>query len=140
MRQAIQTFLRNNRGNVAVEFALIAPVFVIMLIGVVDVGKLAMERSDMLAAARSGGQYFMAGGTDTTRAETIIKASWTGRPEDGSVSVTRVCTCAGALAACDQVCASGDVPISHARINLEAYVDGIFISQKFTSSDDVRLR
>lgn len=138
--KALVQLIRANQGNVAVEFALIAPVFVIMILGLADFGKLALERSDMLAAARSGGQYFMTGGTDTARAETIINASWTGKPENGTVSVTRVCTCSRAAWSCNTVCTTGDIPVSHAHIDLSATVDGIFMTQQFTSSEEVRLR
>lgn len=140
MLGGLHNLLRSQRGNVAIEFAFIAPLFVVMILGVVDIGKLALERSDMLAAARSGSQYFMAGGTDTSRAETIINSSWTGKPADGVVSVTRVCRCAGVVSACDAVCASGDIPVSVAAIDLSANIDGVFISRTFSSSDEVRLR
>lgn len=137
---ALARFLVSRRANVAIEFALIAPVLAAMLIGLVDFGRMGFERSDMLAAARSGSAYFMAGGTDTERAKTIISSSWTNMPANAVVQVTRVCECAGAAAQCNVLCTDGTVPVSYAVIDLSATLDGVFIDHSSSAADTVRIR
>ena len=107
----LKSFAASKRGNVAIEFALITPVLIALLIGAVDYGRVTFERSDMFAATRSGTQYFMAGGADNTRAATIISSSWTGKPANASVIVRRECECAGGAAAqCSAPCPERAMP------------------------------
>ncbi|TGY89032.1 pilus assembly protein [Marinicauda algicola] len=138
--KTVLAFLAERRANAAIEFALIAPVLAAMLIGLVDFGRMTFERSDMLAAARSGSQYFMAGGTDTARAQTIIESAWTHMPASAVVNVHRLCECAGAAAQCYQPCADGSVPVSYAVIELSAELDGVFVDYSNAASDKVRIR
>lgn len=136
----LRVFLRSRKGNVAIEFALIAPILVALLIGVIDYGRFTFERSDMLAAGRSGAQYFMAGGTDPVRAQTIIQTSWSHMPTNGVVDVQRVCECQSVAAQCNQPCSDGTVPLSYAVINLGGTIDGIFLDLSARSEERVRVR
>ena len=132
---------RIDRGNVAIEFALVSPVIIALLIGAADFGRTTFERSDMFAATRSGTQYFMAGGTDNERAQTIIASSWTNKPADALISVRRECECAGAGGAqCNAPCADGTVPTAFAVVELNATLDGVFKDYKIAASDRVRVR
>ena len=45
---------RSRRGAAAVEFALVAPLFVIILLGMATVGRVAKVQNDMIIAAREG--------------------------------------------------------------------------------------
>lgn len=138
--RTLARFLASRRANVAIEFALIAPVLAAMLIGLVDFGRIGFVRSDMFAAARSGSQYFMAGGTDTARAHTIIQSAWTNMPANAVIDVRRVCECAGAAGQCNVLCTDGTVPVSYAVIELSAELDGIFVDHSNAASDTVRIR
>ncbi len=52
-----QRLCRHDGGNMMIEFALALPVLSIMLIGMLDLGRFALDKSSMLQAARSGAQY-----------------------------------------------------------------------------------
>lgn len=47
------------KGTSAVEFALIAPVFIVIIAGMVDVGGLLLSRSDVSAAVTAGSNFLL---------------------------------------------------------------------------------
>ena len=136
----IARFRKDGSGATAVEFALIAPVLAALMVAAADLAHIAFERSDMLGAARSGSQYFMAGGTDLERARTIVERSWSAMPENARVLVTRTCECGGVTASCNLLCPDQSVPISYANIEMQAEMDGVFIDFYNVASDKVRVR
>lgn len=140
MLARILAFLRDRHGGPAVEFALVAPLLAGLMVAAADVAHIAFERSDMLGAARSGSQYFMAGGTDVDRARTIIEQSWESMPDNARVAVSRVCECSGVSASCNLLCPDTTVPIAFAVIEIEADIDGVFVDFYNRASDQVRVR
>jgi len=55
------------RGQALVEFALVLPIFLIMLMAVVDIGRAIWAQNSVAAAAREGARYAIVhGGSDTT--------------------------------------------------------------------------
>jgi Flp pilus assembly protein TadG len=53
------------RGQSLVEFALVLPLFLVMLMGVVDVGRAIWAQNSLASAAREGARYAIVhGGTD----------------------------------------------------------------------------
>jgi len=135
-----RAFTQCRRGAAAVEFSLMLPVLAIMLIGVVDVGIIAYERTDMSQAIRAGAQYFMAGGSDFDRAAQVVRNSWSEAPSDAIVSVDRFCQCAEVPNACNQNCPDGSVPAAYARITASAQVEGIFREYGAYRTDVIRVR
>ncbi|MFN3836013.1 MAG: TadE/TadG family type IV pilus assembly protein [Glycocaulis sp.] len=127
-------------GTSAVEFALIAPVLLALMVAAADIAHIAFQRSDMTGAIRSGTQYFMAGGTHTDRAQAIVEEAWSSRPEEAVVRVERLCECGGVEASCNLLCADQSVPLAYAVITIEAPVGGVFVTQYSTVSDKVRVR
>src|SRR4051812_46748295 len=58
---------RRTRGQALVEFALILPVFLIMLMGVIDLGRAIWAQNSLAAAAREGARLAIVhGGSATT--------------------------------------------------------------------------
>ncbi|MGE5547801.1 MAG: TadE/TadG family type IV pilus assembly protein [Solirubrobacterales bacterium] len=96
----------DDRGNIAVEFALVAPVFITLILGLVDYGIAAREVSTMRAAARAGLQALIADSDATTTAQTTAEAV----APDATVEVTVSCSCKdGATVACNGTCVAGGV-------------------------------
>jgi Flp pilus assembly protein TadG len=55
------------RGQSLVEFALVLPLFLIMLMAVIDVGRAIWAQNSLASAAREGARYAIVhGGSDTT--------------------------------------------------------------------------
>lgn len=64
MRQIFSKFRNSERGASAIEFALIAPIVLVLLAAVVDFGLLLQNRSSMEAATSSAMSYALAKGQD----------------------------------------------------------------------------
>jgi len=140
MKMLLQRFLRDERGVSAVEFALIAPVLLFSLLGVVDLGHAVYQRADMESALRSGIQYFMNGGDDLARAETVVNASWTTKPDGVSVIAERFCMCGGVEHACNALCDDATYPLSFNRIRATATFPGILMEDSYSTAQAVRVR
>lgn len=55
--ERLKRFLRAARGAVAVEFALIAPVIILLAIGIYDYGNFTVTNQRLSSAAKSAAQY-----------------------------------------------------------------------------------
>ena len=68
---------KDNSGAAAVEFALIAPMMLLMVIGITELGKIVYYRSVLESAARSGTQAGIASTVSYTTAANVTAASAT---------------------------------------------------------------
>lgn len=140
MLRFIRRFRTDRRGTSAVEFAIVSPVLLMALVGVVDVGHDVYRRSDMEGALRSGIQYFMNGGTDVDTAVSIVDASWTDRPEGAVVTSERFCLCGTLTSVCTQLCGDGSYPVSYRKITARVVFVGLIGDSVRESSQTVRVR
>lgn len=131
---------RDESGVSAVEFALVVPVLLISLLGVVDIGNVVYQRADMEAALRSGIQYFMNGGDDLTRAKSVVNDAWTTRPEGVIVVAERFCLCESTPHACNVLCSDESYPASYNRLSATATFPGILMDDEYDASQSVRVR
>lgn len=87
----------NRDGNVAVEFALVMPIMILMIVGIADYGLAFRERSSLDAAARAGLQVLLKSPTNTSGAEVMAEAL----VPAASAAATLTCTCSdGATVSC----------------------------------------
>lgn len=56
MKKTARNMVRNSSGAAAVEFALIAPILLLMVLGITEMGKMVHIRSVLESAARAGTQ------------------------------------------------------------------------------------
>ncbi|GGG97974.1 hypothetical protein GCM10007420_12190 [Glycocaulis albus] len=140
LMKRLSDFLRDRSGTPAVEFALLAPVFLVLIVSAIDVAHIAFQRSDMTGAIRSGTQYFMAGGTHPERAKAIVEGAWGSRPDEAVVHAERICECGETEASCNLLCPDQSVPVAYAIITIEAPVSGFFMTHYSSVSDKVRVR
>lgn len=140
MLQFLQTFLRDERGVSAVEFALTVPVLLISLLGVVDIGNAVYQRADMESALRAGIQYFMNGGDNLSTAEAVVNSSWTTKPAGVSIIAERFCLCGNVEHACNTLCDDDTYPMSFNRLRAIATIEGILMDDEYLAEQSVRVR
>ena len=89
----IQKLRRNRDGNVALEFAFVAPILIMMTAGVVDLGRAIWISSTLEAVATDTARYAMlhGAGSDEPASEDDVKAFASGRTigvEPNALTVT----------------------------------------------------
>jgi Flp pilus assembly protein TadG len=93
-----------HRGVSAAEFAVAAPILVLLLFGTYDLGNSIQLSLRLERAARAGAQYAMVNPTDADAIRThVISAS----PDLTAAEVTVTCQCnGGSMTSCTATCAS----------------------------------
>ena len=104
----LERFCRNRRGNIAVEFALILPVALLMLAGVIEFGLVTYDKSSIESAARAGAQFAYSGGYDASKvAATVRSASAVSLGPNDSVASKIFCECTDSTPiACGGTCSN----------------------------------
>ena len=95
----------NTKGNIIIEFALAMPILLLMLVGMLDLSRYALQKSALLQGAREGAQYGMVNSSDTSGIEsTAVNATGlTGVTATDSV----FCECVnGTAVSCSTTCSS----------------------------------
>ena len=93
------------RGVSAAEFALAAPVLVLLAFGTFDVANAIQLSLRLERAARAGAQHAMANASDETAIRTAVIQAW---PALTATEVSVGCDCDGSrMASCSASCASG---------------------------------
>jgi Flp pilus assembly protein TadG len=134
------TALADRRGSSAVEFAVGAPVLLVGLIIVTDIGLAVNDRMNLDQSVRAGAEFAMNNVEDETTLEEMVKSAATGvygsQPGDvnssntPTVDVTRTCECPdapGAAASCDQLCTGEIVPYIYYDFLASKDYQGIFV-------------
>jgi Flp pilus assembly protein TadG len=86
-----ETTLRSERGAVVVEFILVLPIFLVLLLGMFDFGKALNYWIDGTHLSHEGARYAAVGknpGPGATLAESIQSRADTNELQDGGASVT----------------------------------------------------
>lgn len=143
---------QSERGVSAIEFALVAPVFAIALVLMVDVGLALYERMAIDHVLRSGAQAAMAdpGAADVLK---IMQSTESANVDPGRAAVTldppaRFCACPenagvdpGSAPACTAVCTSSAPPYVYYRMSASATYDGLLLPEiPLSSSVQVQVR
>ena len=132
-------WLREARdGAAAVEFALIIPVLIGMVIGIVQYGGQIIAFQQLHNGITSGALYVMRGGSDIATVQSVALNAWPNKPADASMSAVRSCTCSGASASCTVLCADNSYPQSFITISGAGTYAGVFRTQAMSATQVVR--
>jgi hypothetical protein len=98
----------NNNGSVAAEFALMAPIIVLIAAGIADFGMLATKSAGLAATARIGAEYARIYPADTSGIEHAMQSAMSFAPAlTFPAGFPRSCECGDATPiACSQSCAT----------------------------------
>ncbi len=111
--------LAGRYGIAAAEFALVAPVVILIVLSIYDVGRAVWRTTQLETAARIGAQYAFANPTDNAGITSRVQASlsgWTGL----TISPTSMaCQCDNGVAA---NCSTGTCPFGAATVSPIGYI------------------
>lgn len=130
MKMMRPSFFRDTSGAAAVEFAVVAPVLALLLVGLVQGWFEVKQRTDAQSAMQAGIRYYLQGGADDATAKALALRAWPSKPADGDVDVTRACGCGGVTVTCASTC-NGKPPA------VTVSVAAKFRSSSLLGSDDV---
>lgn len=57
LRRVLKAFLSDRRGSISVEFAILAPVFLLLVFGILDFGHAWYMKTEITSASREGARY-----------------------------------------------------------------------------------
>jgi hypothetical protein len=132
------------QGTSAIEFALLSPVLIIALLGMVDIGREMTERMTIGSILRVGAQRAIAGG-DVATVESVLRAAashnftlsdpgFAGNDTSLALQVERICACVGAPldhVACMTTC-TGQTPTAiYVILRAEKTYSGILLPRMF---------
>lgn len=136
----LHTFLRDARGAATAEFAVIAPVLIALLVGLMIAWEPATAMLRMRAAVHSGAAYVRNGGTDDAKAWSVVDQSWEKRPAGSVISISRACLCGQAATQCTTVCADQTPPSVYVTVRASETDDDRAFGKTLTSTEVVRVR
>ncbi len=121
--------LKSARGSSVIEFALIAPVLLLMVVGAIDFGTFIYQKMQMQSAARAGAQYAIQ--SDATVSDTAgitFAAQFASELDFTGVTVTptQFCACSdgtesavdAATGSCNGTCFGGEFPGLYVKVSL----------------------
>lgn len=151
MRHARSRLLASKSGSSAVEFALIAPVVGLLLLGMFDFSRLLSRKMAVDNAARAGAEYAVRFGYDSSNIAAAITAATSVSGISATPSPTQSCGCPDAasgiaVVACGTNCPSGGSAGKYVIINAAADYNFLFpwpgVSNPFplAASEKVRIQ
>jgi Flp pilus assembly protein TadG len=108
----------DRRGNVSVELALLAPILLLILLGVVEYGRAYTEQLSLSRIARAQLQYAVENLGASSVLDEIGELS-TAMPNGDTVTYTAVtsCTCLGAATGCQTLCDGTSLPEMQVQVS-----------------------
>lgn len=108
-----------NEGVSAIEFALISPVFILILVGMVDLGAVVRDKIELSNAAATAARYVL---NENYSEAYLVDVATSGSALDSAditAAVTTVCGCSGGVAAtCGTTCVDGQSPGTYMVVSL----------------------
>lgn len=132
-------------GNVAIEFAFVLPILVLMTLGAVDFGMAYSMQTSYEGAARAGFEYAFKNTDDLAGIKQRVSANIdSANLDSGYPMVVETCGCTnGSAVACSGTCGTAD-PIHYIEITVQGsyrpLFDWPFIDQNQPISHTARMR
>ena len=133
---------RGQAGIALVEFALVAPLLLLLLAGVLDYGMALRTASSVAAAARAGAQYGSGSPASVSDTAGIRAAAVNAAPDAHNLSVTSTAACqcsGGGAVSCSGNCA-GSPMLVYVQVTAQATAATIFQYSKLGFTGKISIR
>ena len=112
-------FLVDNRGAIAVEFALVVPVLAILLVGMLDFGQMINRKMQISTLANIGAEYATQNSSDTVELKNFLESVAPFDATGLTATVTETCECDdGTVLLCSESCGGGEQSMRFYNINV----------------------
>ncbi|HEX8234095.1 MAG TPA: hypothetical protein VF559_12220 [Caulobacteraceae bacterium] len=135
----LQAFARDDRGNAIVEFGLIAPMIVGVIVLIGQTAVLGYSMLGMRNAVHSGAMYVMGGSRSVNDIKAVMAGSWSNKPSNSTMSVTQYFKCGTADGTEGVLCADNKLPAQYFRVRAQANFGGVW-DHNYGISEVVRVR
>jgi Flp pilus assembly protein TadG len=140
MRSTLLRFWSDRRGAAAVEFAIVTPVLVGLVLAGTAVFDSGTRLNNMRQALRPAAQYYMNGGVDDAQARTLAMDSWKNPPGNAAVTSARACRCGDGEHDCSTLCPDGTPTDVFVTLTATASWTDTTYSPSLSQSTVVRVR
>lgn len=139
-RLRLRTFVRDRSGGAAVEFGLIAPLLIAVVLGIAASTGAIYQQHVMRKAVSAGAQLMMTTDADIEAVRDLTLEAWNGKAAGSSVEISQWCRCGQSQHSCSTICTDGDYPEKFTRIDAATPYTGPLGDQTLNSSQLVRTR
>lgn len=135
----LPAFRRDAQGATAIEFGLVAPILVAVLLLSYEGWRQVDQTMRMRTAVNTTARYYQMGGRDDLAAAAAGLSAWANRPSDGTLSVARNCACEAQPIACTTTCSTAP-PVAEVAIQAQSTYKGAFQSRLLEQKERLRVR
>ena len=126
--KAVRALWRSREGVATTEFALTAPIFVVMGLGVIDVGNALVNKFDLNAMARIGAEYALANSTDPAAVKAVVVNAAKRDNSQLSVETTVFCECQyQKVDTCETTCPADEMLRKYVKVSVSEFYSPLFL-------------
>lgn len=121
-------YLTSERGVAAVEFSMIAPILILLMVGIMDMGMYVRDQMKLEQISRASVDYVLNGGLDENIGTEVLDYYDPEHASDYTITTERVCTCSdGAAQECGAVtCEFGDYSRQYVQVSIDRNFSTLF--------------
>lgn len=136
--KGLHDVVRTSKGAIAIEFAVILPVLLLLGIGIFELGSIAVEQNTIESAAKAGVQYGTQDFTTANDSAGMVQAALNDigtTSEQINVSARQYCSCPndGELP-CTDLCKDGSYSPMYVQVSVQTTKDLLFHYPGFPDS------
>lgn len=126
-------FFKTSRGNIAIEFALVLPVLLLLVSGVMNFG-LILANKNQLNGVVSAGMLYAFGNSSVPAAVKVAMDNATSNFSPLTTTATTFCQCLdGTKPLCTNKCADGSTPPKYVTVTAQSQVNLIALDFVLTN-------
>jgi len=140
------SYLKNECGAAAVEFSFLAPLLILLMVGIMDMGIYIRDKMKLEQISRAATDYLMQGGVEENIVTEVLPYYDENNTSAYTVLAERVCTCSdGSAQDCSAVsCDPGDYSRQYVQVTVDRTYTTMFpypgIPEEIQMSGYSRLR